>query len=73
MLSVKPGSIKYHFFFESLVWLDLWLNPGLPSHWQTLESYNTLIIRRKQIKHYKQYQKDDIQLDSKSYWNPGKP
>ena len=25
--SVKQGGIKYH-FFESLVWLDLGLNPG---------------------------------------------
>ena len=23
-------------FFESLVWLDLGLNPGLPGHWRTL-------------------------------------
>ena len=23
-------------FFESLVWLDLGLNPGLPDHWRTL-------------------------------------
>ena len=30
MLSVKQGSIKYHFFFESLVWLNLGLKPGLP-------------------------------------------
>ena len=29
MLSVKQGSIKYH-FFKSLVWLDQGLNPGLP-------------------------------------------
>ena len=25
-------------FFESLVWLDLRLNPGLPDHWRTLYS-----------------------------------
>ena len=24
--------------FEPLVWLDLRLNPGLPTHWQTLYS-----------------------------------
>ena len=35
MLSVKQGGIKYH-FLESLVWLDLGLNPGLPGHWRTL-------------------------------------
>ena len=29
MLFGKQGWIKYH-FFESLVWLDLGLNPGLP-------------------------------------------
>ena len=29
MVSVKQGGIKYN-FFESLVWLDLRLNPGLP-------------------------------------------
>ena len=33
MLSVKQGCLKYH-FFESLVWLDLGLNPGLLDHWQ---------------------------------------
>ena len=37
MLSVKQGSIKYH-FFESLVWLDLGLNPGLLDNWWTLYS-----------------------------------
>ena len=37
MLSVKQGGIKYH-FFESLVWLDLGLNFGLPDHWRTLYS-----------------------------------
>ena len=35
MLNVKQGDIKYH-FFESLVQLDLGLNPGLLDHWQTL-------------------------------------
>ena len=25
-------------FFESLIWLDLGLNPGLPDHWRTLYS-----------------------------------
>ena len=35
MLSVKQGSIKYH-FFESLVWLDLGLIPNFLDHWQTL-------------------------------------
>ena len=35
MLSVKQGGIEYH-FFESLVRLDLRLNPGLLGHWQTL-------------------------------------
>ena len=35
MLSVKQGGIKYH-FFESLVWLNLGLNPGLLGHWWTL-------------------------------------
>ena len=34
MVSVKQGSIEYH-LFESLVWLDLGLNSGLPNHWQT--------------------------------------
>ena len=34
MPSVNQGGIKYH-FFESLVWLDQGLNPGLPGHWQT--------------------------------------
>ena len=37
MPSVKQGVIKYH-FFESLVWLDLGLNPSLPDHWWTLYS-----------------------------------
>ena len=37
MLSVKQGDLKYH-FFESLVWLDLGLNPALPGYWQTLYS-----------------------------------
>ena len=36
MPSVKQGSIKNH--FESLVWLNLGLNPGLPDHWRTLDS-----------------------------------
>ena len=26
-------------FFESLIWLDLGLNPGLPDHWRTLYSF----------------------------------
>ena len=34
MLRVKQGGIKYH-FFESLVWLDPGLKPGLPNHWRT--------------------------------------
>ena len=34
-LNVKQGGIKYH-FYESLVWLDLGLNAGLPGHKQTL-------------------------------------
>ena len=33
--SVKRGSIKYN-FLESLVWLNLRLNSGLPVNWQTL-------------------------------------
>ena len=33
MLSVKQGSIKYH-FFEFLVTLDLGLYTGLPDHWR---------------------------------------
>ena len=37
MLNVKQSGIKYH-FFESLVWLDLRLNPSLLDHWQTLNS-----------------------------------
>ena len=36
MLSVKQDSIKY-LFFESLVWLDLGLKPGLLGHWRTLQ------------------------------------
>ena len=32
MLSVKQGGIQIP-FFESLVWLDLGLNPGLSGHW----------------------------------------
>ena len=40
MLSVKQGGIEYHFFFfESLVWLNLELNPGLLSHWWTLSDW----------------------------------
>ena len=35
MLSVKQGGIKYH-FFESLVWRDVGLPPGLPDYWRTL-------------------------------------
>ena len=35
MLSIKQGSFKYY-FFESLAWLNLGLNPGLLGHWQTL-------------------------------------
>ena len=35
ILSVKQGSREYH-FLESLLWLDLGLNPGLPGHWWTL-------------------------------------
>ena len=34
MLSVKQRGIEYH-FFESLVWLDLGLNPSLLDHWWT--------------------------------------
>ena len=34
-LSVKQRGVP---FFESLVWLDLGLNSGLPGHWQTLYS-----------------------------------
>ena len=37
MLSVKQGSYQLP-FFESLVWLNLRLNPGLPDHWRTLYS-----------------------------------
>ena len=36
ILSVKQGGIKYH--FESLVWLDLGLNPGLPGYWRLIVS-----------------------------------
>ena len=43
MLSVKQGSIKYH-FFESLVWLSLGLNPGLLDHWRTLYSLYSYFI-----------------------------
>ena len=39
ILSAKPGGIKYH-FFESLIWLDLGLNPSLT---ETLG--NNLLIR----------------------------
>ena len=44
MLSVKQGGIKC-VFFESLVWLDLGLNPSLPDHWQKddIKSINYLI------------------------------
>ena len=34
MSSVKQGDIKYY-FFESLLWLDLGLNPSLLDHLQT--------------------------------------
>ena len=27
-------------FFESLVWIDLGLNPGLPGHWRTLYKFS---------------------------------
>ena len=37
MLSVRQGGIKYH-FLQSLVWLDLGMNPGPPDHWRTLYS-----------------------------------
>ena len=37
MLSAKQGGIKYH-FFESLIWLDLGLNFGLP---QTIGEHST--------------------------------
>ena len=37
MLSVKESGIKYH-FFESLIWLNQGLNPGLPHQWQSLYS-----------------------------------
>ena len=33
MLSVKKGSIKYHFLS---LWYDLGLNPGPPDNWWTL-------------------------------------
>ena len=36
MLKVKQRDIKYQ-FFESLVWLDLGLNNGLPGYWRTLK------------------------------------
>ena len=36
-LSVMQGGIKY-LFFQSLVWLDLGLNPGFPDDWWTLYS-----------------------------------
>ena len=37
MLSVKQGSINYHFLS---LWyeIDVGLNPGLPDHWRTLYS-----------------------------------
>ena len=35
VLSAKQGGIKYH-FFETLVWVDMGLNPGLPNHLRTL-------------------------------------
>ena len=47
MLSVKHQVP----FFESLVWLNLWLNPGLLDHWWTLyllgqmEQKNEKILR----------------------------
>ena len=45
MLSVKQEGIKYH-FSESLVWLDLGLNPSLPDHWCTLwDKSNTIILQ----------------------------
>ena len=34
MLSVKQGSIKYHFL--SLVWLDQRLNSSLSDHWRKI-------------------------------------
>ena len=37
MLPVKQGLHQVP-FFESLVWLNLGLNPGLPEHWRTLYS-----------------------------------
>ena len=41
MPSIKQGGVKYH-FFESLVWLDLGLNPSLPNYWRTLYSLGEL-------------------------------
>ena len=35
LLSVKQGSIKYH-FLKSMLWSDLGLNPCLMDHWRTL-------------------------------------
>ena len=35
MVNIKQEDIKYH-FLESLVWLDLGLNPSLPDRWLTL-------------------------------------
>ena len=37
IMRVKQWGIKYH-FFESLVWLNLGLNPNLLDHWWTLYS-----------------------------------
>ena len=37
-MSAKQGGIKFH-FFESLVWLDLGLNPSLLDYWETLNSF----------------------------------
>ena len=42
MLTVKEGGIKY-LFFESMVWLDLGLNHGLPNHWWTLYSLDQYV------------------------------
>ena len=79
MLSVKQGGIKYH-FFESLVWFDLGLNPGLPDHWWTLYSLGQYIWINKMSTNYFLYikiKKNKVfyciqSVDLKSgWWVPG--
>ena len=74
VLSVKQGGIKYH-FFESLVFLNLGLNPGRADHWRTLYSLVHIGMHKKtcnnvQIIHI--WWEHLILYNSKSYFKTGR-